>query len=344
MTTRPVIISVAMHVLLAVLVLVGLPSISRDLPEEMPIVIMEIVQTVPENNLVEGDKISTAKTAQEAAKTTTRKTPPPPPPPPPRRSAADEPVKSETIDPPKPDLSAEVLPDKPEAKPKLAEAKSPALPKQLPKPKPKRPKKQKKQVQTAQPVPKPKADQKSKAKQQQEALARKVNKLAQEEEARKLAGEAALQNLAKMQAQAEDAAKKKKAQQRKEASDILTKTLTQTAGNAIKAQKEKKIAPVGADDITRIMNHIAKCWQPPLGAAGNDSLIVDIIVSLDRDGNVLNTQVADKLRYNLDRYFKVAASEAQRATIACSPLPIPADKYDQMKDMTIGFNPKFLSR
>ena len=342
MTSRPVIISVAMHVLLALLALVGLPSISRDMPDEMPIVIMEIVDTVPENNLIEGDKVSTAEKAQDAAKTSSRKTPPPPPPP--RRAPEPEPTKAETIEPPKPDLSAEVLPEKPQVKPKLAEAKSPALPKQLPKPKPKRPNKPKKQVQTTQPAPKPKPNQKSKAKQQQEELARKVNKLAKEQEKRKQAGEAALQNLTKMQAEAEDAQKKKKAQQRKEASDILTKTLTQTAGNAIKAQKEKKIAPVGADDITRILNHISTCWQPPLGAAGNDSLIVDIIVSLDRDGNVLNAEVADKLRFNLDRYFKVAASEAQRATIACSPLPIPADKYDQMKELTIGFNPKFLSR
>ena len=61
MTGRPIFISVIMHCLAAVLAIVGLPSLKRDLPEDMPLVVMEIVQTVPETNLIEGNKPSTAK-------------------------------------------------------------------------------------------------------------------------------------------------------------------------------------------------------------------------------------------------------------------------------------------
>lgn len=336
MTSRPVIISVVFHLLVTLLAIVGLPSLSRDLPDEQAIVVVDMVQTVPENNLIEGDKVSTAKMAQEATKKKTVRTPPPPPPPPPppRRPAKPVPVPpTPEPAPPKPVPDAEILPEKPIAKPKLTASKSPALPKQLPTSKPKPPKNR---VTKAE---------REKAKKEQEALARKVNKLAQDEKKRREAGEAALQNLAKLQAQAEEAELAKKNKQRKEASDVLTKTLTQTAGNAIKAQKEVKDTAIGADEITIILSHIAKCWQPPIGAAGNDSLIVDIIVSLDKDGTVMNVEVEDKLRFNLDRYFKVSAQEAVRATFACSPLPFPADKYDQIrKGLYIGFNPAFLSR
>lgn len=81
MTSRPLIVSVTLHATFALLVVFGLPMLGRDLPEEMPIARMEIVQTVPETNLIEGDKVSTAKDEQQA--TVSKKPPPPPPPPPP---------------------------------------------------------------------------------------------------------------------------------------------------------------------------------------------------------------------------------------------------------------------
>ncbi|MEC8145855.1 MAG: hypothetical protein VX073_04110, partial [Pseudomonadota bacterium] len=77
MISRPLVISVGMHALFAVLAVFGLPMLGRDLPEEMPIVRLEVVRTVPETNLIEGDKPSTAKEEQKA---TVSKKPPPPPP------------------------------------------------------------------------------------------------------------------------------------------------------------------------------------------------------------------------------------------------------------------------
>ena len=78
MTSRPLLISAILHMGVALLVVFGLPMIGRDLPEEMPIARMEIVQTVLETNLIEGNRVSTAKEEQEA---TVAKKPPPPPPP-----------------------------------------------------------------------------------------------------------------------------------------------------------------------------------------------------------------------------------------------------------------------
>ena len=65
-------------------------------------------------------------------------------------------------------------------------------------------------------------------------LAARVNKLVKDEQKRKQAATGVLQNLAKVKNQVEEAEKRRKEQERKQASDELTKTLTAAAGNAQK--------------------------------------------------------------------------------------------------------------
>ena len=132
MDRRSLIISVGLHVSVGVLAWIGLPSIKRDLPDEQPIVVMEMVQSVPTTNLTEGDKPNTAKKEQKAAKS--KKPPPPPPPAPPRaKPPAPKPVAKPA--PKAPDPKAEILPQKvtPKPKPKPAIAQPPAPPKPKPK-------------------------------------------------------------------------------------------------------------------------------------------------------------------------------------------------------------------
>ena len=108
MNPRSFFISIGLHLGIAVLALVGLPSLNRPLPEDQPLVTMEIVQTVPQTNVKEGSEVSTAKQAQQAAQ---RKIPPPPPPPKPAPAA-----------PKAVDTAAEINPEKIQEKPKPAEA------------------------------------------------------------------------------------------------------------------------------------------------------------------------------------------------------------------------------
>ena len=345
MMSRPIIISVGVHVVFTLLVVFGMPMLGRDLPEEMPLVRLEMVRTVPETNLIEGDKPSTAKEEQVA---TVAKKPPPPPPPPPPPKPAKPPAPAPAAQAPTPeapaeDPSAEVLPDKPVAKPKLAKV---DIPKPKPKPAPKvAPKAKPKPV--MKPVAKPKRPnrpappQKSKA---EDSLADRVNKMVKDKKKRADAASGVLQNLAEAKIAADDAEQARKTQERKVAADTVTKTLSAVAGNAVKAPPKKSVAPVGIDDVARIQQHVSKCWQPPLGAAGNDTLIVDIFVAVNRDGKVLKAEIRDTLRFNLDSYFKASAIAAQRAIVDCSPLPIPPQKYDQLKEFTFEFNPKFISR
>ena len=362
MMSRPFFISIGLHALFAVIAIFGLPMLGRDLPEEMPIVRLEIVRTVPETNVIEGDKPSTAKEEQQA--TVSKKPPPPPPPPPPPRPAASQPAPPPPATEPEPpapaeDPAAEILPDKPTEKvakldlPKPKPKKEPvAKVKPTPKPTPKPVNQPKtKPAPSAQPAPKPVARPVSKPAppapkpdKAQNDVASRLNKMVKDKQKRADAASGVLQNLAEAQMAAEDAEKARKTQERKEAADTVNKTLSAVAGNAVKAPPKKSLSPVGLDDIARIQQHVSQCWQPPLGAAGNDTLIVDIFVSVDRTGEVQKAVIEDKLRFNLDPYFKASAIAAQRAIVDCSPLPIPPEKYDQLKEFTFAFNPQFISR
>ncbi len=195
----------------------------------------------------------------------------------------------------------------------------------------------------AKPVSKPARPSPKPAKAQNDVASR-LNKMVKDKKKRADAASGVLQNLAEAQMAAEDAEKARKTQERKEAADTVNKTLSAVAGNAVKAPPKKSLSPVGLDDIARIQQHVSQCWQPPLGAAGNDTLIVDIFVSVDRTGEVQKAVIEDKLRFNLDSYFKASAIAAQRAIVDCSPLPIPPEKYDQLKEFTFAFNPQFISR
>ena len=177
-------------------------------------------------------------------------------------------------------------------------------------------------------------------------MANQLNKLVKDQKKREQAASGVLQNLAEAQLAAEDAEKARKTQERKEAADTVTKTLSAVSGNAVKAppKTKKSLSPVGIDDIARIQQHVSKCWQPPLGAAGNDTLKVDIFVAINELGEVRRAEIEDKLRFNLDSYFKASAIAAKRAIVECSPLPIPLEKFDQLKEFTFSFDPAFLSR
>ncbi len=358
MPGRPIFISVIMHFVAAVLATVGLPSLKRDLPEAMPLLAMEIVQTVPETNLIEGNKPSTAREDKEP--TIKKKQPAAPAAKPapatellPKTSAEPELNPKPTTK--KPSPAAEVIPEKPTAKPKLSKmepvqapkAKPRTLPKALPKLKPKRqkvktpttkptpPKAPPKKAQTNKPLPKQQA---------QDNLVAQVNKLVEDEKKRKQAATGVLQNLAKVQHQAKEAEKKRREQERKQASDKLAETLTDAAGNAQKAPKPPRNMKIGVDVIDRLRLHLKDHWSPPPGAAGNDSLIVDIIVVIDSESNVLKADIEDRLRMSLDKYFKASALAAQRAMVDSSPLPIPHNPNGQRREFIFEFDPAFMSR
>jgi outer membrane biosynthesis protein TonB len=140
-------------------------------------------------------------------------------------------------------------------------------------------------------------------------------------------------------------AKKKKKNPDKEKSldDILQDTLDDmlSEGDQSTAPVSQVSDVISASQIDAIRQKIYPCWNVPVGARGAKDLVVDMNVRIDRDGFVTHAEIADKSRLS-DAFFQSAAESARRALFDphCNPLPLPKEKYDEWKEITLTFNPK----
>ena len=320
---QPVALSLGFHVLVVTLFTVGWPFLTSDETDTQPLIVVDIVRTVPNTNLAGAD--SGGKAADVEQEETLKKPPPPPPPPPapvPKPVAQAKPAPNVA---PKPVVDdAEILPSKIVSAP-------------VARPKPEAPKALKKPVSApvSVPVSRPKPPQKKVT----PVPKTKPNKLAkqsrQKEKADALNG--LLQNLAEA-TQAKEAEENQKAQ-KKALNKQLAQNLTAAVGDALKTPSNSSIMPLGVSDIDRLRSHISKHWTPPVGAKGASQLKVDIFVKLERDGTVTRAEIVDKSRFNRDKLFSVAARAARSAILEASPLPLPAEKYELWKEFIFGFDP-----
>ena len=177
----------------------------------------------------------------------------------------------------------------------------------------------------------------------------RINKLAKQSEQQKRqkqeAANGVLQNLAEIQ-KAKEAEKKQAQKVKKDESKAKLASNLSNVISKVKTDRQDKpsVAPLGMSELDRLRAHISRHWNPPSGAAGADALKVDIRVRLERDGTIIEAQIEDTNRYNKDRNFRAAANSALRAVLDASPLPLPAEKYEQWQEFIFGFDPRFISR
>lgn len=90
-----------------------------------------------------------------------------------------------------------------------------------------------------------------------------------------------------------------------------------------------------------LRRQLGQCWNVPAGAKFAEDLIVEVRVIVNRDRTVQQATILDTGRYNRDSYYRAAADAAIRAlrNPKCTPLALPADKYEQWKTTIITFNP-----
>ena len=102
--------------------------------------------------------------------------------------------------------------------------------------------------------------------------------------------------------------------------------------------------PMTLSEIEAVRRQIQPCWNFPVGARDAGSLRVLIRLWLDRDGSVRRAAVLDRARIDGDAKLRAAADAGLRAVKnpRCSPLRLPADKYDRWKVLTIDFDPSKL--
>jgi outer membrane biosynthesis protein TonB len=97
---------------------------------------------------------------------------------------------------------------------------------------------------------------------------------------------------------------------------------------------------ISAEDALR--RQISQCWNIPAGARNAESLIVEVLIEVNPDRTVKEAHVVEQMRMATDPYFRAAAESALRAlrNPKCSPLELPADKYEQWKNIDFTFDPR----
>ena len=104
-------------------------------------------------------------------------------------------------------------------------------------------------------------------------------------------------------------------------------------------------APLSLTDKDAIRVQIEKHWNIPAGAKDAKDLLVKLRISIKPDGVISNVEILDESRYNSDKFYASAADSAVRAAHKASPLiGLPADKYNNWKEVELYFNPAEILR
>lgn len=74
------------------------------------------------------------------------------------------------------------------------------------------------------------------------------------------------------------------------------------------------------------------CWNPTL-AERSDGVVVRLLVAMNQDGSVRGTpQILNQINSSL---IGLSSRAAQRKVRACGPFRLPADKYEQWREIDV---------
>ncbi|MEH0070289.1 energy transducer TonB [Pannonibacter sp. Pt2-lr] len=90
-------------------------------------------------------------------------------------------------------------------------------------------------------------------------------------------------------------------------------------------------------ELDALRGQIAKCWNPPVGAAGAADLAVRLQFNLSLAGEVEGSPRVINSSGNPS--FRAASDSAVRAVMRCQPYALPAEKYDAWREVIINFDP-----
>jgi len=306
-----------LHLAILLLIVLGLPDIFKQ--DE------EIVAPVPVQLATLADITSTPHPAQHPQRqqvTKPKPTPPPPAPKAPEPPPSAQPQAQPTPTPPQPAEEAPPAPSSPTPlppppqPPQTAQTPPPeaAEPIAIPeKPKPQPPKQEAKVEPTPAPILRPNTPQKPKPKPQKKPPPPQSTDFS-----------SLLKNLTKQQPQQSD-----------EASIQPQPNDSDTA--SISALSSPQMT---ASEIDAVRSQIDGCWFLDPGKKGVEQMVVEIVVSVARDGTVLNVQYTpgDQARMG-DPAYRAVAEAAYRAVMKCHQRRLPPDKYETWKDLRLRFDP-----
>jgi hypothetical protein len=89
--------------------------------------------------------------------------------------------------------------------------------------------------------------------------------------------------------------------------------------------------------VAALRDQLKRCWKPPVGIAGLPPVTVRF--QLNHDGSLAGETVV--LPVNSEKaQFQPAAESALRAVRNCTPLKLPAARYDYWQEVEITFDPR----
>jgi len=95
---------------------------------------------------------------------------------------------------------------------------------------------------------------------------------------------------------------------------------------------------VAEGDVARLLRvidgQLRACWKPVRGA----NLIVRVYFRLNKDGSLAGIPTVAKTATGPE--FEAAAESAVRAVRQCTPLKLPADKYENWREIEAAFDPR----
>lgn len=97
--------------------------------------------------------------------------------------------------------------------------------------------------------------------------------------------------------------------------------------------------------VRSIRGQISRHWAVPAGVMEAENMVIELRLSLARDGTVTRVTIVDQARYQKPKEsaFRAAADSALRAARQASPLQdLPLKQYDMWKELELSFNPKTL--
>mgnify|MGYP001346562958 CR=1 FL=1 len=150
--------------------------------------------------------------------------------------------------------------------------------------------------------------------------------------------------------------KLKKPKQKPNQLQSVLKSIEQVKKDLSKKKKTKKeeskvddkITPqklglsLSISEIDALRRHFERCWNIPSGAREVGDLAVEIKVMFNKKGSVIDARIVNIGRVKRDPFYRTAAESALRAVLnpRCKNAPLPKDKFDKWKNLTLNFDPK----
>jgi outer membrane biosynthesis protein TonB len=109
------------------------------------------------------------------------------------------------------------------------------------------------------------------------------------------------------------------------------------------SQNSDPSRPMSITEIDALRQHIAKCWNPPIGAKDAENLKIEIEVTMNPDATPRAASIGSRSNLS-DPFYRAAAESALRAVNnrRCWPYPLSPETYDQWQDLRLVFDPKEL--